>query len=229
MEGQLKVAGNQSTILGNQAEISREQKELMAKQLDAMTSQVEVMERTLKAAQDSVTVAWDALKIEKRAYLGISRLNIDLKKTKRLALQITNIGKTPADNIAAKIQVTIASPRDWLQPPPENVRIFALGEEDYNFYLTSIYPNSIPVVIGFALGSHFSDEELALVAQKKSVLTVNLSLDYQSGIDKEFSYFVLTYRGKDTRGYDSWGISPTESEKQNDQANPEHPEWKNLY
>lgn len=222
MEGQLKVAGNQSMILNNQAEISRGQKEVLTKQHEAMIDQLKIMEGALKATRDSVDLAWEGLKTQKRAYLGTNRMNIDLTARKRLAIYLTNIGKSPATSVRAKLQITISTPVDWHKaPPPKNVRIFALGEEEYKFNLTAIYPDSIPVRIGFPLGKHFTDEELTLVVQKKSRLTVNLSLDYQDGFDDGFAYFVLTYRGKDSHGHDSWGIFPTESEKEYDQANPD--------
>lgn len=200
----------------------------MQTQSEAMSGQLGVMENALKANRDSVDLAWEGLKTQKRAYLGTNRMNIDLVARKRLAIYLINVGKSPATNITAKVQVVISTPVDWHERQPKNVRIFALEEEEYPFNLVSVYPDSIPVRIGFPLGKHFTVEELTLVVQKKSRLTVNLTVEYHDGFEKSLSYFVLTYRGKDSHGFDSWGIFPTESEKEYDQTNPEHPEWKIL-
>jgi hypothetical protein len=200
----------------------------MQAQSEAMIGQLKVMQDTLKANRDSVDLTWEGLKTQKRAYLGTNRMNIDLVKKKRLAIYLVNIGKSPATQVKAKIMATLSTPDHWHQQQPKNVRMIALGEEEYEFNLTAINPDSIPVRLGFPLGKHFSEQELTLVVQKKSRLTVNVTLDYHDGFDNSFSSFNLTYRGKDSHGYDSWGIFPTDSEKEYDQTNPEHPEWKIL-
>jgi hypothetical protein len=225
-QGQLTSMQVQEKTMHGQLEAMKLQEGHMQTQSAAMSSQLGIMWDGLKADRDSIDLTWEALKTQKRAYLGIDRMNIDLKQKKRLWVYLKNLGKTPASNVKAEIQVTMSTPTDWHEQHPESVRNFPVGGETYTFNLTTINPDSVTVQVGFPLGLHFSPEELDMVTDQKSRLTVNLSLDYHDGFDPGFAYFVLTYRGKDTHGYDTWGIFPSEAEKNYDQANPERPELK---
>jgi hypothetical protein len=229
MTGQWRAIASQANSMELQTSALLLQAQAAIQSVEAMREQAATTQHQLSVMSTQADTMFETLKTEQRAYIGISRMNIDLAKTKRLTIHLTNTGKTPASKIKANVSVSISTPMHWHERQPENVRIFCYEGEDYDFNLTEVFPSSIPARIDFPLGLHFSTEELTLVAQKESHLTVNINLEYWDGFAQGLSYYVLTYRGKDTHGNDSWGIFPTASEKQYDQENPDRSDWREIY
>jgi hypothetical protein len=176
----------------------------MGEQLDAIKRQEMILAKQAKTMDQSLVLGT-------RAYVGIQNVNFDIA-SKRLFLNIENVGKVPAKDIVivteikaevlARKYLSVCSQatqvRDW--PEKEDVRYLQLSFLN-RLGRTRLFPGNlrIPVVLRLDESPYMSDQQLSLITGGYAKFTIRGLVTYSDGFDfGKKTEFAFRYLGRNS-------------------------------
>lgn len=149
----------------------------------------------------------DSLRIGSQAYVCIGDIKVDLEKD-RVFVEIENLGKVPASNIAVDILLT-------LKIPPKFKRKDAEFDAAYRFIGSELYAGNLPLTFRVPHNLWLGEEDIGLFKSGRADLLASGTIHFWDGFEpREIRHtpFAFVYRLTEKRFFPQYSMIPTDKQ-----------------